>query len=190
MRTIPTKTLTMSDARTTAKLNSNNDHIPQQPRFWHESFGWCLLSILLFWLSFPPVNWWLLAWISPYGWIRVIAQPALTGRRPVLSLYLAGWLHWLTMTYWVTLPHPLAALGWLVLAAYLAVFVVGFLLLSRILVHRTQVPFIIAVPVSWVSMELLRTYLFTGFGLVPAFAQPSRLSPLGTDRQRKQVRMA
>lgn len=156
-------TKTRTPSGTTDRLNPSR----KPPFFWHQTFRWCLLSVCLYWLAFPPVNWWLLAWLAPLGWIRVICQKELTGRRPLLCLYLVGWIHWLSMTYWVTLPHPLAAIGWLFLSAYLAAFFVGFILLARWLVHRNQIAAIYAVPIAWVTMEVLRTYLFTGFGLVP-----------------------
>ena len=70
------------------------------------------------------------------------------------------------MTYWVTLPHPAAAVGWFFLAAYLAIYVVGFLMLARWLTHRNHMPTIFSVPIAWVAMEVVRTYLFSGFGLV------------------------
>ena len=120
----------------------------------------------LYWLAFPPINWWLLAWLAPVGWIRVILNRTCPARRPLLVLYGMGLLHWLSMTYWVALPHHLAAVGWVVLASYLAIYSVGFVLLARWLIHRSQWTPLAAIPVAWVTMEVLRTNLFTGFGLV------------------------
>ena len=117
-RAILTKTPRMAVTKTAPNLKDETHQPARESRlresfFLHSSFGWCILSALLFWLAFPPVNWWVLAWIAPCGWIRVITQANLQGRRPILALYVAGWIHWLTMTYWVTLPHPWQRLaGW------------------------------------------------------------------------------
>jgi len=149
------------------KTQLNPEPATKPSMFRSETFGWGLLSVGLLWLSFPPVNWWILAFIAPIGWIRIIRQPEVDCGRPLRCFYVIGFLHWLAMTYWVTLPHWLAAVGWFFLAGYLGIFVVGFLWLARWLVHRNRIAPVFAVPVAWVSMEVLRTYLFTGFGLVP-----------------------
>lgn len=128
---------------------------------------WGILSAVAVWLAFPPVGCWPLAWLAPYGWIRLIQTPQLDGRRPFATLYLVGYAHWLLMTYWVTLPHWSAAIGWFFLAAYLAIYVIGFVWLARRLVHVAGWPSFLAAPLAWVAMEMARSYLFTGFALLP-----------------------
>ena len=141
-----------------------------QPRGWLENrtLGWALLSSVAVWLSFPPSGAWILAWIAPYGWLRVIAMPKLDGKRPRLTVFLAaGYIYWLLMTWWVTLPHWAAGIGLLFLAAYLALYMFGFIMVSRWLVHRAGWSTVVAAPVVWVAMEMARSYLFTGFALAP-----------------------
>lgn len=134
----------------------------------NQTVGWSLLSAVLVWAAFPPIGASALAWIAPYGWLRLIAMSQLHGKRPWLHIYLyGGCVHWLLMTWWVTLPHWTAAIGWLFLAAYLAIYVMGFIALGRWLVHRAGLTSILAAPLAWVTMEVLRSYLFTGFALTP-----------------------
>ena len=131
------------------------------------TFGWSVVSSIAIWLAFPPVGCWPLAWIAPYGWLRVIRSPRLDGRRPYLAIYLVGYGHWLLMTQWVRLPHWSAAIGWLFLAAYLALYVLAFIALARWLVHRAGWSPVLAAPLAWVSAEVARSHLLTGFALVP-----------------------
>ena len=105
--------------------------------------------------------------VGSIGWIRLIRAPQLDGRRPYFTVYLVGYAHWLLMTHWVTLAHWSAAIGWFFLAAYLAIYVVGFVALARHLVHGAGWPCFISAPLAWVTMELARSYIFTGFALAP-----------------------
>lgn len=127
---------------------------------WWSMLSAVLLPIPILWASF---GW--IAWLAPIGWLRLINQSKLEGLRPYRTLALTGYIHWLLMTHWVTLPHPATSLGWLALSAYLTIYVVGFIALARWLVHQARWPSVIAAPVSWVTMELLRSHLFTGFAL-------------------------
>src|SRR5210317_1554280 len=80
----------------------------------------------------PPVDWWWLAWLAPLPWLWLVARP-LTANTPLLSwrwLWLAGWLHWLATIHWLRLPHPATSIGWLLLSAYLAVYLPLFVWLA------------------------------------------------------------
>lgn len=149
------------------------------PRFWQTSTArWSLLSAVALWCAFPTVGLFPLAWIAPYGWLKLIETPELDGKRPLTTLYLFAYLHWLLMTWWVTLPHPAAAVGWMFLAAYLAIYLLGFILLGRWLVHRASWPLLLAAPVAWVTLEFARSYLFTGWALLPLSHTQTRFLPI------------
>ena len=124
-----------------------------------------LLSGLLLWAAFPPIGLWPLAWLAPIPWCLLIARRELAGRRPVRSLYLAGLVHWLLVIHWIRLPHWSAYFGWVVLAGYLAVYVPVFVMLTRQLVHLWRWPLVVAAPLIWTGLELIRAYFLTGFSM-------------------------
>ena len=67
--------------------------------------------------------------------------------------------------YFIPLPHWSLWIGWILLGAYLGLFILGFTVAGRWLVHQWRWPLWIAVPVVWVGMELIRCHLFGGLGL-------------------------
>ena len=113
----------------------------------------------------PPVDWWWLAWLAPLPWLWLVARP-LTANTPLLSwrwLWLAGWLHWLATIHWLRLPHPATSIGWLLLSAYLAVYLPLFVWLARRLMARWHWPLLAAAPMAWIACEQLRSWLLGGF---------------------------
>jgi apolipoprotein N-acyltransferase len=80
-------------------------------------------------------------------------------------LYLAGLLHWLLLIQWIRLPHWTAWFGWLALAGYLAIYVPLFVALARNLVHRCGISSVLAAPIAWTAMEMVRSYLLSGFSM-------------------------
>ncbi len=131
---------------------------------WYEStFFLGLSGAFLLWLSMPPVDWGFLAWVAPICWLLLIRRTALAGWRPFLTLYLVGWIYFGATFYWIMLPHALAILGWLALSSYLALYVLAFVGLCRVAVHRLHIPLILATPVVWTGLEIIRAHLLTGF---------------------------
>ena len=131
---------------------------------WYEST--CFLGLsgaFLLWLSAPPVDWGFLAWIAPICWLLLIRGSLLAGWRPFLTLYLVGWIYFGATFYWIMLPHALAILGWLALSSYLAFYVLAFVGLCRVAVHRLHIPLVLTAPVVWTGLEIIRAHLLTGF---------------------------
>ena len=95
-----------------------------------------VVGSLLCWLAFPPVGWSHLAWVGPVPWLLLVSQEKLPGRRPYRALWLGGFVFWLLAVHWIRLPHPLNYLAWLVLAAYLGVYLPTFVAIARVGVHR------------------------------------------------------
>ncbi|MCU0978076.1 MAG: apolipoprotein N-acyltransferase [Pirellulaceae bacterium] len=135
-----------------------------EPRF-PSPLAWSLFSGVLLWASFPPLGWWPLAWIAPVGWLFLIRCDRLPGRRPYRSLALGGFLHWLAVLQGIRLAHPALYVGWFALAAYLAVYPVLFVLLSRVAVQRGRLSIIVAAPIVWTGLEWVRGHAITGFSL-------------------------
>lgn len=154
---------------------------PWRPAF-RSVFVLAILSSVLLWASFPPLDLWPLAWAAPIGWVLLIrresfgfathlgAQPAKSRsrviriwRRPYVQIWLAGFLFWLGVLHWLRLPHWATSIGWIALSFYLALYLPAFVALSRVAVHRLGCPVIVAAPVVWTGLELLRGHLLTGF---------------------------
>ena len=126
--------------KTTGKQASKNNRRREPVSVDRSVLAWCSFSCFAVWLSFPPAGLWPIAWIGIWGWLKVLRNPSLPGKRPWVTVYLTSYVHWLALTYWVTLPHYSAAIGWFFLAAYLAVYTCGFVVLARWLVHRARWP--------------------------------------------------
>ncbi len=142
------------------------------------TFGLAWLGGLLVWAAFPPLAWWWLAWLAPIPWIRLLLVDRLAGRHPYRQLYVAGFLQWMLWLQWVRLPHWSAGLGWVAISAYLGIYLPFFISLSRTLIHRRGWPVGLAAPVVWTALELTRTRLFTGFGLLLLGHTQVRIVPL------------
>ncbi len=123
------------------------------------------LGAALLWAAFPPVDFRPLAFVAPVPWVLMVRQRELAGRRTYGHLWLAGLLFWLAALHWVRLSHPAAWLGWIALAAYFACYLPLFVGLSRVAVHRLSVPVVLAAPVVWTGLELLRAHFLTGMSM-------------------------
>jgi apolipoprotein N-acyltransferase len=104
-----------------------------------------------------------LAWAAPLPWLWLIAQPLPLGRKGYGSLWLASFGFWAALLYGISLAHVLLIPGWLVLTAYLAVYLPLFVGMTRMLVHRWRWPLALAAPLAWVGLEYARAYVVTGF---------------------------
>ena len=124
-----------------------------------------LASGILLWAAFPPLGWWLLVWIAPLGWLQLILRPRLSGRWPYLAIWLAGMIHWAAVVQGVRLAHPALYVGWLSMSAYLALYPLLFVGLTRVAVHRLGISIVISAPVVWTGLELLRGHALTGFSM-------------------------
>ncbi|MCA9150987.1 MAG: apolipoprotein N-acyltransferase [Planctomycetales bacterium] len=135
------------------------------------------VAVLLY-LAYPPVGWWLLAWLAPIGWIRFATTQTWHLRRPYRRLYFVGLLYSLLLVQWIRLPHWSAYFGWWLLAVYLAVYVPLFVAATRGLMWQLKLPSWLAAPVAWTGLELVRGYLLTGFSMSLLSHTQVKLTPL------------
>jgi apolipoprotein N-acyltransferase len=150
----------MGHRRKSKPLASN----PGTP-FWRSTFVLSLAGGAMLWAAFPPIGAMWLAWFAPVFWLVLIRSNQLAGRRPYFAMWLASSVYWLAMLYGVTKAHPLNYLGWMALSLYLAAYLPCFVALTRIAVHRYRLSVILAAPVVWTGLELLRGHLLTGFSM-------------------------
>ena len=122
-----------------------------------------LAGAITMFLVQPPADLWMLAWLAPLPWLRIVQTEALDGRRPWLALWAAGFLHWLLAIHWLRLPHPATSIGWVALSAYLAAYLPLFIWVARQLVHRRRWPLEVAAPIAWMGCEQLRGWVLGGF---------------------------
>ena len=120
------------------------------------------ISAVLFWASFPPLDW------GPLGWIALVPvllliRPAHRPQGAVVATFVCGFLAELCLLQWLRYGHAVMYAALVALAFYMALYFPVLVLLSRVAVHRLRVPFVLAVPAIWVGLEFLRAHLMTGF---------------------------
>lgn len=93
----------------------------------------------------------------------LVRQSRLAGQRPWRVIYLAGFLFWLAALQFLRLPHWATSFGWVALSAYLGLYPLLFVAISRFAVHRLRWPLLVAAPLVWTGLEVIRGYLFGGF---------------------------
>ncbi|WP_437202497.1 apolipoprotein N-acyltransferase [Planctomicrobium sp. SH664] len=121
-----------------------------------------LLSGLLMWAAFTPLDW------GPLGWVCLVPMLLLVRleqrtRWMYRNLYNAGLIFWLVTLQWMRLGDPTMYFALFALAAYLAFYWPIFIGVTRLAVHRLNLPMILVVPVFWTGLEYLRAHLMTGF---------------------------
>ncbi|MDY0169148.1 MAG: apolipoprotein N-acyltransferase [Thermoguttaceae bacterium] len=132
---------------------------------WYRStLGQAGLSAGLLWAALPPLGneLWPLAWVAPVGWVLLVRCKEMPGRRPYRALWLVGFLFWMAALHWLRLPHPATSIGWVALSFYFSFYLPVFVALSRVAVHRLGLSVIVATPVAWTGLELLRGHLLGG----------------------------
>lgn len=157
-----------ASAQTNDSMDDAQDRATDYQARW---FSWrgplvpALLSGLLLWAAFPPWSWWPLVWLAPLGWLHLIQLPVLPGKRPYLAIWLAGLIHWAALMQGIRLAHPALYLGWISLSGYLAVYLIVFVGLTRVAVHRLGISIVWAAPIVWTGLELVRGHALTGFSM-------------------------
>lgn len=155
---------------------------------------WCLPGFLL-WASFPPMGETAdcLFALAPLLWLARQGDV----RRTVKVFFLNGFLFWFATIAWMPAivknggPLPLVVLGWSVLATYSALYFAAFGWLSAHVWNFTRersygwrlAALVVAEPILWAGLELVRSRLFGGFawnllGVIPVnsgFGAPAAL---------------
>ncbi|MGE0605991.1 MAG: apolipoprotein N-acyltransferase [Pirellulales bacterium] len=130
---------------------------------WQSTWSLSMLGSLLMFVALPPLAWWPLAWVAPVPWLLLILRPRLPGRRPYLVLWVAGFAFWLSALHWLRLPHWATGIGWVALSFYLAFYLPLFVWLARVAVHQLGTSLLLAAPIIWTALELLKAHFLTGF---------------------------
>ncbi len=126
-------------------------------------------------IAFPPIGFAPAVWLAPIGLILLVRQErlgdptSLAGRHPYIVLWCTGLVFWLIAVHWLRLPHWAGYFSWTGLSALMACYVPLFVGLSRVLVHRWRLSVVVAMPVIWTGLELLRAYFPDGFPMASLY---------------------
>ncbi len=134
-----------------------------------KKYLFCFLSAIFLILSFSPIDLYFFAWISfvPFFFFLYNAKDYKTVIR---GSFIFGFLYFLGNVYWIyhslyfygSVPLILSYVVVALLSAYLALYPLGFALFFKNLL-RNNIPTSLYAPFIWISFEVLRSYLFTGF---------------------------
>lgn len=127
-----------------------------------------IFSGLLFTASFPDIGYHWMAWFAFFPLLFAARQRPI--RQAFLIGFIAGFTHYTTLLYWLVptmngyghIPIALCVVLLFLLAGYLALHVALFTVVFSCF-RTARLLLLIIIPVSWVSVEYLRTILFTGF---------------------------
>ncbi len=125
----------------------------------------CAAAVILLWLSGPPTQLWPLAFVAIVPWLRLILMPRRLDRRGMLSIAAISTLYWMVSLQGLRHAHPAIYVGWFALSAYLALYHLLFIWLSRRLIDR-KLSLQIAAPLAWITTELIRNYLLSGISVL------------------------
>ncbi len=131
---------------------------PQWPAGLSPAFAWALAGGMLLWAALPPLSWWPLGWLAPLCWLPLIRRVHLPGRHPYVAIWLASVLYWMVVMQGIRLAHWANYLGLVAMGSYLGIYLPLFVAVARVAVHRWRVPLLIAAPVAWTGIELVRGY--------------------------------
>ncbi len=133
-----------------------------------------LLSAFLLVLSYPPFNFWWLAWL---GLIPLFISLTKTknSKQSFFQGYLFGLLFWLGTIWWVGYVTIFGAVMLILyLSLYSGIFAWIFYRLWKKGIRDFR--FILLISGAWTILEWIRSYLFTGFGWnLLAYSQASNL---------------
>ena len=127
--------------------------------------GLALLGALLYGAALPPIGWSGIAWAALLPWSIIVALPRQLSWREWRWIWLAAWLLWLGLLYFIPIPHPALWLFWPLLAGYCALYIPAFIAAARWLLFRGRLPLWLAVPISWAGLEWVRGNFLTGFAM-------------------------
>ena len=128
-------------------------------------FGPAILSGVLLWAAFFPLNLGPVAFFALVPWLTLVRAPV-SARRANLAAYLGGMVFFALATQWVRVAHPLMYLSWLGIAVVCPLFWLLALFLLRRVDQLKLVSLAVSVPVVWVALEYARAHFPVGYLLL------------------------
>ncbi len=120
-----------------------------------------VLSGLLLWAAFFPLNLGFLGFVALVPWLSLV-RAEVPRRRRYLAAYLGGVVFFTLATKWVRVAHPMMYFSWLGFAVFMPLtWVLALDLIRRL--DRLGLPLAFSVPAAWVALEYARMHFPTGF---------------------------
>lgn len=119
----------------------------------------CAATPLLLWLSFPPADLGLVAWVAYVPFLYYVSVEERRGRLFGMS-FLAGLLYYVPSVHWI---RYVSIPAWIALAVYVALYVPLFAALVKLLVPRVGIRFYLGVPLILVACERMKQWVISGF---------------------------
>jgi apolipoprotein N-acyltransferase len=120
--------------------------------------GLATASVLLYSALYPPVEWTGLAVVALVPWLVMVTRTS--GKEQFAISYLAGVGYYLLNVYWLA---PVTLPGYISMAMSFALYWPFAGLLIQKFHRRWSLPLFVAVPLVWVSLEWIRSWMITGF---------------------------
>lgn len=121
-----------------------------------------LVTGALLWACHFPLAWGWLGWVALVPLLTLVRAEA-TPRRIYWSAYLSGLAFFVPAIQWMRVADPRMYATWMMLTFYCAAYVPTALWLIRLLDRRTRIPLTFSVPMVWIGLEWIRSFLLTGF---------------------------
>ena len=147
-----------------------------EPKFsTHLLAAWIAVSALMMWFSQPPIGLWPLTCVVLVPLIEIAtgdtcrqgSQTKRQRRRRCLLLWFGAFAYWMISLQGLRFAHPLMILCLIAMAAYLAVYQLLFVVLTRRLIRdRSLTHLVWVVPVTWTALECIRNYFATGISVL------------------------
>ncbi len=118
-----------------------------------------ILSGVLLSLSFPNFNLSFLAWFSLAP--LFLATRGCSLKKAFLFWYLGGVIFYLVTIYWIV---HVTLIGLVLLVLYLALYFGAFGIVIKKVSEASKIVFLFLAPALWVTLEYIRSHLFSGFG--------------------------
>lgn len=130
---------------------------------------WCLLSSLLLWLSFFPVNAGWLGWIALVPLVLVLDRYVNEQRgsrwfdRPLLSAWIGGLVFCLAAFRWIALASTPMYAVYFTVALIISLQWYFFFQFSRLLTKTLKLPLLLSAAISWTALEYIRAEIWIGY---------------------------